>query len=73
MALRIAKQNTTWPENDFIIKCQPFIIICDTLDHQIMLFLIFKNHDLFVYPFLRHLENSNLSSTTIVDLKKEAS
>ena len=38
MALRIAKQNTTWPENDFIIKFQPFIIMCDVLHHQIMLF-----------------------------------
>ena len=72
MALRIAKQNTTWPENDFIIKFQPFIIMCDILDHQNMLFN-FKNFDLFVQPFFRHFENSNLSSTTLVDLKKEAS
>ena len=38
MVLRIAKQNTTRPENDFIIKFQPFIIMCDTLDHQNMIF-----------------------------------
>ena len=38
MALRIAKQNTTWPENDFIIKFQPLIIMCDILHHQNMLF-----------------------------------
>ena len=72
MALRIAKQNTTLPDNDFIIKFQPFIILCDTLDHQNMLFN-FQNFDLFVHPFLCHLENNNLSSTTHVDLKKEAS
>ena len=72
MALRIAKQTTTWPENDFIIKFQPFIITCDILHHQ-NIYLIFKNFDLFVHPFFRHFENSNLSSTTLVDLKKEAS
>ena len=38
MALRRAKQNTTWPENDFIIKFHPFIMMCDTLDHQNMFF-----------------------------------
>ena len=38
MALRIAKQNTTWPENDFIIKFQPLTIMCDTLDRQNMIF-----------------------------------
>ena len=38
MALMIAKQNAIWPENDFIIKFQPFIIMCDILDHQNMLF-----------------------------------
>ena len=73
MALRIAKQNTTLPKNDFIIKFQPFIIMCDTLDHQNMFFLIFKTFDLFVHPFFLHLENSNLSLTTLVDMKKEAS
>ena len=69
MALRRAKENTTWPENDFILKFQPFIIMCDTLDHQ-KSFLIFENFDLFVHPLFRHFENSNLSSTTLVDLIK---
>ena len=43
--------------------------MCDTLDHQV----IFKNVDLFVHPLFSHLEYSILSSTTLVDLKKEAS
>ena len=72
MALSIAKQNTTCPENDFIIKFQPFIIIFDTLDNQNM-FFYFQKLDLFVHPFFCHLENSNLNLTTLVDLKKEAS
>ena len=42
MALGIAKQNITWPENDFIIKFQHFIIMCDTLDHQNMFFFDFQ-------------------------------
>ena len=72
MARRIAKQNTTRPENDFIIKFQPFKIMCEILDHQNMLFN-FQNFDFFEHPFFRHFENSNLISTTLVDLKKEAS
>ena len=47
--------------------------MCDTLDIKICFFFIFKNFDLFVNPFFSHLENSNLSSTTLVDLKNEAS
>ena len=43
--------------------------MCDTFDHQNMLFN-FQKFDLFVPPFFSHLENSNLSSTTLVDLKK---
>ena len=46
--------------------------MCDTLDRQNMIFN-FKNFDLFVHPFFRHLENSNLISTSLVCLKKEAS
>ena len=44
--------------------------MCDILDHQNMLFNL-QNLDLFVHPFFRHFENSNLISTTLVDLKKE--
>ena len=46
------------------------MIRCDTSDNQNIYFFNFQKRCFACAPVFRHLENSNLSSTTHVDLKK---
>ena len=56
-----------------IIKFQPFIMICDNLDHQTMLVYFPKLLSFLCTRFSRYLGNRNKRLTTLFDLKREAS